>query len=259
MTVLSESDQCAGSAIIRETLALDVAANRSFEAHVVRPEQGRGLGILILTEMWGVTRSKLELAETYARSGFCVLVPNVFWRSQFPGVLGDEGPERERAWERLRAFDFGVAGKDLGKAVAWLRGCPSCTGKVAAVGFCLGGRLAFLAATRAKADAAISLYALGIAEHLDEMAQAPGPVQLHYGLADIHIPLTEIEAVSSAAAPFSNISIYRYPGVGHGFFNENRAAYNAAAVALAEERIERLFGMLGGDGATHRVGGKQLA
>jgi carboxymethylenebutenolidase len=235
-------------------LALDVAANRSFEAHVVRPEQGRGLGILILTEMWGVTRSKLELAASYARRGFCVLVPNVFWRSQFPGVLGDEGPERERAWERLRAFDFNAVGGDLGKAVAWLRDCPSCTGKVAAIGFCMGGRLAYLAATRAKADAAVSLYALGIAEHLDEMAAVSAPIQLHYGLADVHIPLTEIEAVSAAAAPFDNIAIYRYPGVGHGFFNENRAAYNAAAVALAEERIDRLFATLDADRATQHVG-----
>jgi carboxymethylenebutenolidase len=154
----------------------------------------------------------------------------------------------------LRAFDFDAAGKDLSKAVAWLRDCPSCSGKIAAIGFCMGGRLAFLAATRAKADAAVSLYALGIAEHLDEMANAPGPVQLHYGLADVHIPLTEIEAVSAAAAPFNNIDIYRYPGVGHGFFNENRAAYNAAAVALAKERIDRLFAALIADGVAERVG-----
>jgi carboxymethylenebutenolidase len=253
VTALPKSDQ-GGGAIIRETLALDAGPNRSFDAHVVRPEQGRGLGILILTEMWGVTPSKLELAESYARRGFCVLVPNIFWRSQFPGVIGDEGPEREKAWERLRAFDFGLAGEDLKKAVAWLRSCPSCTGKVAAIGFCMGGRLAFLAAARAKADVAVSLYALGIAEHLDELTDVPGPVQLHYGLADIHIPLTEIEAVSAAAAPFSNIAIYRYPGVGHGFFNENRAAYNAAAVALAEERIDKLFAALSADGATQRVG-----
>jgi carboxymethylenebutenolidase len=250
VTALPSSSQSASAAIVRDTLVLDVAANRSLEAHVVRPQQGRGLGILILTEMWGVTGSKLELAESYARRGFCALVPNMFWRSQFPGVLGDEGPERERAWERLHAFDFGAAGEDLNKAVAWLRGCPSCTGKVAAIGFCMGGRLAFLAATRAKADAAVSLYALGIAEHLDEMANAPGPVQIHYGLADVHIPLTEIETVSAAAVPFNNIAIYRYPGVGHGFFNENRAAYNAAAVTLAEGRIDRLFATLGADGAT---------
>jgi carboxymethylenebutenolidase len=255
VTALSNSDQYADAEIVRDTLVLDVAANRSFDAHIVRPEQGRGLGVLILTEMWGVTRSKLELAESYARRGFCALVPNMFWRSQFPGVLGDEGPEREQAWERLRAFDFGAAGEDLKKAVTWLRGCPSCTGKVAAIGFCMGGRLAFLAATRASADAAISLYALGIAEHLDEMANAPGPVQLHYGLADVHIPLTEIETVSAAAAPFNNIAIYRYPGVGHGFFNENRAAYNAAAVTLAKERIDLLFALLSADRATQRVGG----
>lgn len=232
------------SDIVTETVILDRNDERAFETYVARPAQGRGLGVLILTEMWGVTPAKLELADDYARRGFCAIVPNIFWRSDPSGVVGDEGPERDIAWDRLRAFDFDAAGEDLHKAVAFLRNDRACNGKVAAIGFCMGGRLAFLAASRAKADGAIALYALGIALHGDEMKNVNGPVQLHYGLADKHIPLSEIEQVVKSAAPFDNITIYTYPGVGHGFFNPMRAAYDAKAVALAEQRIDRLFAEL---------------
>jgi carboxymethylenebutenolidase len=227
-------------------VVLDVDGARQLDAFVAHPAQGRGLGILILTEMWGVTQAKLDLADAYARRGFCALVPNVFWRSNPSGVVADQGPEREVAWERLRAFDFTAAGDDLRKAVTWLRSHPSCMGKVAAIGFCMGGRLAFLAATRAKADAAIALYALGIAAHADEMAHVACPVQLHYGLADKHVPLSEIDEVARDAAPYDNIAIYRYPGVGHAFFNPTRPTYHAAAVVLAEQRIDQLFAALAG-------------
>jgi carboxymethylenebutenolidase len=241
VTVVKVTSQSHNAAIRRDTITLDADGARQFDAFVAHPIQGRGLGILILTEMWGVTQAKLDLADAYARRGFCALVPNVFWRSNPSGVVADQGPERKVAWERLRAFDFTAAGDDLHKAVTWLRAHPSCIGKVAAIGFCAGGRLAFLAATRAKADAAIALYALGIAAHANEMANVTCPVQLHFGLADEHVPLSEIDAVTRDAAPYANIVIFRYPGIGHAFFNPTRPTYDAAAVALAEQRINQLF------------------
>jgi carboxymethylenebutenolidase len=227
--------------IIAQTIVLASDGERRFEAYVATPRNARGPGILICTEMWGVTEAKCELAADYARRGFCAIVPNVFWRSDPSGVVSDEEPERQIAWQRLRAFDFDVAAQDLSLAVNWLRASGSCSGKVASIGFCMGGRIALLAALRSGADLAISLYALGIADHIEELKQAECPVQLHYGLADQHIPLSEIEQVRSASASKDNVEIWTYPGVGHGFFNPQRAAYDAAAVALATERIDRLL------------------
>src|SRR5262249_23182252 len=112
------------------------------------------------------------------------------------------------------------------------------------IGFCMGGRTAFLAASRAGADAGISLYALGIAKHLDEVRSVRAPVQLHYGLDDEHIPQSEIDAVTEAAKSNPNVEVHLYPGAQHGFFTKGRAAYNDAAVAAATVHIDRLLNPL---------------
>ena len=99
----------------------------------------------------------------------------------------------------------------------------SSSGRVAAIGFCMGGRTAFLAASRGGVDASISLYALGIAKHLDELRMITTPLQLHYGLNDEHIPKSEIDAVIAAAKGNRNVEVHLYPGAEHGFFTKGRA------------------------------------
>jgi carboxymethylenebutenolidase len=215
---------------------------RRFDGYLARPQAGTGPGLVIFTEMWGVAPSKTEMAEDYARRGWCALVPNMFWRSEFAGVVPFD--QADTAWRRLEAFDWDRAVDDARTAVQWLRGLPSCTGRIAAIGFCMGGRSAFLAGARAGADAAVSLYALGIARHLDELRNVGVPVQLHYGLNDEHIPASEIEAVAVAAASNPHVEVHRYPGAGHGFFTAGRPAYNAEAVAAATTHIDRLLAKL---------------
>ena len=94
-------------------------------------------------------------------------------------------------------------------ATDWLRAQPFANGKVAAIGFCGGGRFAFLAAVRCGVDAAAALYGLGISQHLGETGNAKGPVQLHYGLKDQHIPRQEIDAVAAGCAgtPMSSVPL----------------------------------------------------
>ena len=215
---------------------------KPFEGFLARRLSGAGPGLVIFTEMWGVAPSKTEMAEEYARRGWCALVPNMFWRSQFTGRVPFD--QADRAWERLKAFDWDRAVDDAHTAVDWLRNSPHCNGKVAAIGFCMGGRTAFLAASRCGVDAAISLYALGIAQHLDEVRSVKAPVQLHYGLNDEHIPKSEIDAVAEAAKANSNVSVHLYEGAEHGFFTKGRAGYNPEAVAQATVHIDRLLGTL---------------
>jgi carboxymethylenebutenolidase len=216
--------------------------SRHFDSHFARPASGAGPGILIFTEMWGVAPSKTELAEDYARRGWCALVPNMFWRSEFTGVAPFDNADL--AWRRLKAFDWDRAVDDAHTAAQWLRASAHCTGRIAAIGFCMGGRTAFLAASRAGADAAVSLYALGIAKHLDEVRNVSVPVQFHYGLNDEHIPKSEIDAVAGAAKDNANAEVHLYPGAGHGFFTAGRPAYHPQAVAAASAHIDRLLSKL---------------
>jgi carboxymethylenebutenolidase len=179
--------------------------------------------------------------------GFLALenaVPSMFWRSERTGTLATEGPERDAAWERLRTYDFDRGAQDVKTAAAWLCRSPFCSGKVAVIGFCMGGRTASLACARADLDAGIAVYALGIRHHLDEVARVACPLQLHYGLADVHIPRSEIDEVMNAPRANEKIETHLYAGAGHGFFNPSRPSYDAAAVALAKERIDGLLDKL---------------
>jgi carboxymethylenebutenolidase len=223
------------------TVTLKTEGPRTFEAFAAAPARGRGTGILILSEMFGLNEPMRILARSYAERGYPALVPNVFWRSTPSAALAYEGPERETAFQRLKILDFDAAAADIGVAVRALRALPRCGGKVAAIGFCMGGTLAFLAAARAGVDAAVSFYALGISRHLDEVAAVACPVQLHYGLDDQHVPAAEIEAVAAAVRANPRIETLLYPGIGHSFFNPVRPTYDAAAAALAEARVTRLL------------------
>jgi carboxymethylenebutenolidase len=181
------------------------------------------------------------MADHYARRGFNALVPNLFWRSQYPGELAFEGPDRDAAWARLAALDVQSAGRDIVTAVKWLRGRTSANGKVFALGFCAGGRMAFVAAARAGVDAAVSFYGMGIAKHADDFAAVVCPVHLHYGLKDPHIPQSEVDAVTRLAQARPSIEIFLYPDAGHSFFNPIRPGYHAPSAMIAGERLDALL------------------
>jgi carboxymethylenebutenolidase len=225
-----------------EEVVIAAEGPRRFDGHLARPASGAGPGLLIFSEMWGVAAKKREMAEDYARRGWCAIAVNMFWRSEFTGVVPFD--QADKAWQRLQAFDFDTAAEDCRTAMQWLRASPHCNGKIAAIGFCMGGRTAFLAAMHARVDAAISLYALGIAKHLDQVRTVGVPVQLHYGLNDEHIPKSEMDAVAEAAKGNRAVEVHFYPGAEHGFFTKGRAAWHPEAVAVASRHIARLLAPL---------------
>ena len=221
-------------------IVLQTDGARAFDAYLSRPT-GAGPSIMIFTEMFGMARHNFELADGYARRGFHALVPNLFWRSPYPGELGYDEPDRSAAFARLKAFDVDAGGRDIVTAVEWLRGQPLSDGKVFALGFCAGGRMAFVAAARGRVDAAVSFYGMGIAKHADEFAAVRCPVHLHYGLKDPHIPQAEVDEVVQLARGRPNIEIFLYAEAGHSFFNPIRPGYHAASAKIAGERLDTLL------------------
>jgi carboxymethylenebutenolidase len=224
-----------------ETSSVVVASEgaRNLDSHFALPASGKGPGLLIFSEMWGVSPKKREMADDYARQGWCAMAPNIFWRSEFTGLVPFDNADL--AWKRLQAFDWEKTVDDCRAAAAWLRAQPQCNGKIAGIGFCMGGRIAFLGAARAGLNAGIGLYALGIAKHLDEVRSMTVPMQLHYGLSDEHIPKSEIDAVSAAAAGNDKVEIQLYAGAGHGFFNRTNSPDDIKAVEAASAHIARFL------------------
>jgi carboxymethylenebutenolidase len=218
---------------------------RRYEGHLAAPAgSARKPGVLILSEMFGLNAPMREFAQHYAGRGHCTLVPDVFWRTETPGGLGYDEKGFELAWARIKDFDIDTCAKDIRIAAEALRKQPSCNGKVVALGFCMGGRLAFVAAARSGVDAAIGLYGLNIAKHLAEVPAIQVPTHLHYGDKDQHVPLAEIEAVAQGTAANPKITIYRYAEAGHSFFNKVRPTYDPAAAAVAATRIYAVLASL---------------
>jgi carboxymethylenebutenolidase len=225
-------------------LTIATEGARALTAYLARPDRARAPGIVVLSDMFGLNEPIRAIADRYAGRGYLALAPNLFWRSGNPGAISYDAADHAEAWERLNALDLDIATWDIGRCVAWLRAEPSCTGKVAVIGFCGGGRLAYLAAARAGVDGAAALYGLGIASHLDELAGVTCPLQLHYGLNDQHIPRHEIDAVTAGLRGSPVAQVFLYPQAGHSFANPVRPTYDPAAAALAFERIDRMLASL---------------
>jgi carboxymethylenebutenolidase len=229
------------SAVAAGMVMLADESGRRFDAYLARPPNGRAAGVLVLHDMFGLNEPIRDIADRYAERGYAALVPNLFWRSQIPLPLSYDEDQHPIAWARLKAIDLDVLSADMTTAIGWLRAQPFSEGKVAALGFCGGGRWAYLAAARCKVDAAAALYGLGISEHLAELRNIQCPLQLHYGQQDQHVPRREVDIVSAGVRGQPSAEVFLYPQAGHSFANPVRPTYNAAAAELAHARIEEMF------------------
>ena len=230
---------------------IDIAATDggSYGAYLALPPRpgpgGKNPGLVLFQEIFGVNRHIRAIAEQYALDGFVVLAPDVFWR-QAPRVeLGYEGADADRARQLMGAADGRQLAADVATSVAALRARPEVAGKVAAMGYCMGGRLAYVAAATAGVDAAVCYYGGGIQTQLDLAPRIACPVQFHYGGNDSHIAP---EAVAQVEAAFvgKEAEFHLYPEAQHGFNCWDRASYDAGSAALAHGRTlaflaERLF------------------
>ncbi|HEY6355745.1 MAG TPA: dienelactone hydrolase family protein, partial [Burkholderiaceae bacterium] len=165
-----------------------------------------------------------------------VLAPDVFWRQQRKIELGYEGEQRQRGVELAMALKGPEVGLDIVAAVAALRARPEVNGnKVGAIGYCMGGRLAFLSAATAGVDAAVAYYGGGIQDQLDKAAGIQCPVLFHYAERDDHIPPAAVDK-GRTAMHGKSAEVHVYPGAMHGFNCWARASYHAPSAALAHGR-----------------------
>ncbi|MDH4059271.1 MAG: dienelactone hydrolase family protein, partial [Aquincola sp.] len=188
----------------------------------------------------GVNPHIRAVAEQYALDGFVVLTPDVFWREKPRVELGYEGAEREKALALMQGYTGEQSLADVAASVKALRARPEvASAKVGAFGYCMGGRLAYLAAATTDLDAAVPFYGGGIHTQLERAAAIRCPVQFHYAERDDHIPPAAVESVRKAMATSpagKKAEVHVYPGAMHGFNCWARASYHAPSAALAHGR-----------------------
>ena len=226
---------------------IPVAGGGGFRGYLTVPAAGSGPGLVIEQEIFGVNASLRAIADLYAEEGYVCLVPDLFWRME-PGVdLGYEGDDLAKAFGLYQRFDVDQGLADIGAAIEALRARPECTGKVGAMGFCLGGKLAYLTAARHDIAAAVSFYGVGIEQALTESGGIACPVLMHFAAEDSYVPKAAVEAVSAHFAGRPEVRIHVYPGVDHAFYNHDRSdAYHRPSAMVAHSRtIALLRGAIG--------------
>jgi carboxymethylenebutenolidase len=214
----------------------------SFAANLFHPEIEPAPAVLIVPEMYGVNGYINNVARDYARHGFLTLVIDVLWRTQPELVLSYGGPDTVRAHAIHDAFEFGDGAADMQAAIDRLRALPACWGMVGVVGFCLGGTLAFVAALRTNADAAVDYYGSRAIEFAADVASITTPLMLHTGSSDTAFPAGEFDRLETALRPNRSVTSYVYDGARHAFANDVRAdRYHPHATALSQARTFAFF------------------
>ena len=212
------------------------AGGEAFGGYLSLPPTGRGPGIVLIQEIWGVNTHIRAVADQYALDGYVVLAPDIFWRLEPRVDLAYDEAGTAKARGFLQRVDLELATDDIGRAVDVLKAMPAVSGKVAALGFCIGGQLAYRAAATGKPDAAVAYYGGGIQGQLQLAERIANPILFHYAGLDALIPQTAVEAVKACFAGRDNASFFDYPEADHGFNCWGRPAYRQRAAALAHGR-----------------------
>ncbi|MEJ0068955.1 MAG: dienelactone hydrolase family protein [Pseudomonadota bacterium] len=209
----------------------------SFKAYIALPASGSGPGMMMLQEIFGISSYMKTMADLYAEEGYVAVVPDLFWRLE-PGVSLDYTEAGfKRALELNGRFDSKTAIVDMTATVKALRAHSAVQGKVGALGFCLGGRLAVLAAAHSGIDAGVSYYGVGIEKELDSVKAVKCPMVLHFAEKDSYTPTAVIDQVRAGFKGKDDVEIYVYPGADHGFNSPMRKdRYDRPASMMAHTR-----------------------
>jgi carboxymethylenebutenolidase len=212
-----------------ETATVRAGDGHIVSLYVARPKGEPIAGLVVLQEIYGVNRHIRSVVDGYADDGFFAVAPAIFDRIEKNVELTYEGEDATRGMALLQQTDLLKALADVDAAIAFAR--KESGKRTGVIGYCFGGLLAWLSATRLHPEAAVGYYAGRIGNYATEAPRTS--VQLHFGKLDTHIPAEQVEQVH-AANP--EVEINWYEGAGHGFNNDMRAAYNAQAAALSRVR-----------------------
>jgi carboxymethylenebutenolidase len=229
---------------------MDTTEDGAYAATIVTPDAGSGPGIVLFQEIFGVNDFLLAKATDLAELGYVVLCPDVFWRIQPGATLTHDDAGLAEGFRLVQAYaetvpdDRKVA--DLTTAVEHLRGLPETSGPVAAMGYCLGGTLAYRTASHVEVDACVSYYGSGVADALAAGERPSCPTLFHFGGKDPFLPEEQVEAVIRGFADRPDVEVHVQPGAGHAFenfLNPQFSNLDAAAVSwpLTTEFLARVL------------------
>jgi carboxymethylenebutenolidase len=203
-------------------------------AFVARPPSGRGPGVVVLQEIFGVTDYIKQRTRDLAALGYVAVAPQLYWRLGSDVTLPETTPEGlQQAFGYMQRLDPRQAVDDAAATLEHLRRLPETGGRAGALGFCMGGRLAYELAVAADPDVLVSYYGSGIGSELDSADRVTAPAIFHFGDSDNYLPLEEANAIRAAFASHPGSEVHIHAGGGHAFDNPSPMFHHAGSAQEA--------------------------
>jgi carboxymethylenebutenolidase len=213
----------------------------SIPAYVAKPSGTPRGAIIVIQEIFGVNPGIRKKADDWAAKGYLAVAPDVFWR-QKPGVeLDSDVPEQfQEGVGYMMKHDFDEGIKDVEAVIHWIRRDAGVS-KVGLVGFCMGGKVAYMAAARTDVDASVGYYGVGIDQMLAESHAIAKALLLHVPTADGFVAPEAQKAMHAGLDGNPHVTVFDYEGLDHGFAAEHGVRRNDEAAKLADKRTEEFF------------------
>lgn len=220
----------------------ELGGDKSFTAYLAEPSGTPKGAVVVIQEIFGVNQGIRRKCDHWASLGYLALAPDLFWRLE-PGVeLDPDVPEQFQAALKLMGrFDQDQGISDIEATIRAARARLPAGGKVGAVGYCLGGRLAFMTAARTDIDASVGYYAVGVEGLIGEKHAIARPLMLHIAGADHFVLPPAQKAMHDGLDDHPRVTLHDYPGEDHGFATEIGKRRSDAAAKLADGRTEAFF------------------
>ena len=217
-------------------------ADGKFGAYLAQPTTNKGPGVVVIQEIFGVNAVMRAICDGLAEQGYFALAPDLFWRIEPNIQLTDQSEaEWKRAFELYQKFNVEAGVKDIQTSITHLRGVPGAGPKVGAVGYCLGGLLAYLTAARTNVDASVGYYGVGIETQLAEKDKIKKPLLLHIAAKDQFVTPAAQTQIVDALKDHAQATTHVYPNVDHAFARIGGQHYDKAAADLANARTAEFF------------------
>jgi carboxymethylenebutenolidase len=213
-----------------------------FSAYLAEPEGTPRGAIVVIQEIFGVNEGIRRKCDHWAALGYIGVAPDLFWRLE-PGVeLDPDVPEQfQQALGLMQRLDQDKAIADIEATIRDARARLAQGGKVGCVGYCLGGRLAFMTSARTDIDASAAYYGVGLEGLMGEKHAIARPVMLHIAGADHFVTPDKQQLIHDGLDDHPKVTIHDYPGEDHGFAAEMGKRRSEAAAELADRRTEAFF------------------
>lgn len=210
----------------------------SFSAYVSYPaSELPAPAVVVIQEIFGVNVVMRGICDNLAQAGFIAICPDLFWRQEPDVQITDKSEaEWQKAFKLYQGFNVDLGIEDLKSTLAFIRTQKDCTGKAGTIGYCLGGKLAYLMAARSDSDCNVSYYGVGIEEMLGEAPKIKKQLLMHIAEKDKFVPMAAQQKILSSLNKHKNIEIHVYPGVDHAFAREGGQHYDKEAANQANAR-----------------------